>query len=113
MRACSSTGSPARGAIPGFNNGVIIARINTDIALADFEAGVRNLVSDVERAYWELYLAYRELDAVMAGPRQRVADVAEDLRPVPARGQGAARPTKEAQAREQYFLFRGRRSNSG
>ena len=29
-------------------NGVMLARINTDIALADFEAAVRNLVSDVE-----------------------------------------------------------------
>ena len=55
------------GAIPGFNNGVMIARINTDIALADFEAGVRNLVRDVETTYWELYFSYRSLDAVIAG----------------------------------------------
>ncbi len=48
-------------------NGVVLARIRTDRALADFEASVRNLVSDVEVAYWELYFAYRSLDAVNAG----------------------------------------------
>ena len=57
----------ARGATPGLYNGVMLARINTDIALADFEASVRNLVSDVEIAYWELYFEYRSLDAVIAG----------------------------------------------
>ena len=41
----------------------MLARINTDIALADFEASVRNLVADVETAYWDLYLQYRSLDA--------------------------------------------------
>ena len=56
------------GAVPGVNNGVLFARINTDIALADFEAAVRNLVNDVETSYWELYYAYRNLDAVMVGP---------------------------------------------
>lgn len=35
----------------GGANGVLLARINTDISLADFEAGVTNLVSDVEQAY--------------------------------------------------------------
>ena len=28
---------------------------------------MRNLVSDVETAYWELYFEYRALDAVIAG----------------------------------------------
>ena len=47
----------------GGYNGVVIARIRTDIALADFEVAVRNLVRDVEDAYWQLYFAYRSLDA--------------------------------------------------
>ena len=55
------------GAIPGFNQGVLIARVNTDIALTTFEAGVRNLVSDVETAYWELYFDYRNLDTAVQG----------------------------------------------
>jgi hypothetical protein len=48
-------------------DGVVIARIRTDIRLADFEAGVRNFVSDVENAYWELYFAYRNLEATKSG----------------------------------------------
>ena len=48
---------------PGVYNGVLIARTNTEISLTDFQAAVRNLVSDVENAYWDLYYAYRELEA--------------------------------------------------
>jgi outer membrane protein TolC len=48
---------------PGFFNGVTIARTNVDIALADFETTVRNFTGDVETAYWELYFAYRNLEA--------------------------------------------------
>ena len=93
------------GAIPGFNNGVMLARIDTDIALADFEAGVRNLVSDVEIAYWEVYYAYRELDTVIAGRDSALQTWRKiyALYVVSARGGEAE---KEAQAREQYFMFR-------
>ncbi len=38
---------------------VMLASMNEDIAIATFEAQVRNLVRDVEVAYWDLYLAYR------------------------------------------------------
>lgn len=55
------------GSIPGFNSGIMIARIRTDIQLADFEAGVRNLVNDVETAYWNLNFAYRRLDTAIDG----------------------------------------------
>ena len=50
---------------PGFFlfNGVLLARLNTDVSLADFQTATRNLVSDVENAYWELYFAYRDLHA--------------------------------------------------
>ena len=44
-----------------------IARIRTDQTLADFEGGVRNLVRDVEDAYWELYFTYRDLEARKMG----------------------------------------------
>jgi outer membrane protein TolC len=46
----------------GQYNGVLIARINNDISLADFEAAVITLVSDVEQTYWQLYGAYRDLE---------------------------------------------------
>jgi len=93
------------GAIPGFNNGVVIARINTDIALADFEKSVRDLVADVETAYWELYFAYRNLDAVIAGRDSALSTwqrVYTLYRLQAVGGEG----DKEAEARAQYFLFR-------
>jgi outer membrane protein TolC len=93
------------GAIPGYYNGVMIARIRTDIALADFEANVRNLVRDVERNYWELYYAYRRLDAVLAG-RDSALQTWRQVHAkfvIGSRGGGAQ---DEAQARQQYFLFR-------
>ncbi len=93
------------GAIPGYNNGVMIARINTDIALADFESGVRDLVNDVEIAYWELYFAYRNLDTVIAG-RDSALETWRRIYALYAVSARGGEAEKEAQAREQYFLFR-------
>lgn len=53
---------PGFGAIAGVSQGVVIARINQDITLSDFELGVRNGMRDIETAYWNLYLAYRNYD---------------------------------------------------
>ena len=39
---------------PGIYDGVLIARLNADVALNDFEIAVRDLVSNVENAYWDL-----------------------------------------------------------
>ncbi len=89
---------------PGSYNGVLIARINTDISLADFEAGVLRLINDVEGAYWELYFAYRALDAQLSGREsslktwQRI----NELQKVGSRGGEA---DAEAQARSTYYLF--------
>ena len=46
----------------GVYNGVVMARVRTDMSLTDFEIGVRDLLSNVENAYWDLYFAYRDLD---------------------------------------------------
>jgi outer membrane protein TolC len=93
------------GATPGNYNGVMIARINTDLSLANFESGVRNFVSDVEVAYWELYFEYRNLDAVIAGRDSALATWRKtySLFSTGAKGGEAA---KEAQARQQYLLFK-------
>jgi hypothetical protein len=50
------------GGITGVSQGVLIARINNDITIADLENNVRNLVLDVENLYWDLYLAYVNYD---------------------------------------------------
>jgi outer membrane protein TolC len=89
---------------PGVYDGVLIARLNTDVALNDFEIAVRDLVSNVENAYWDLYFGYRVLDA-----RVKARDASLDtwrkiyaLFEVNRRGGEAE---KEAQAREQFYRF--------
>ena len=93
------------GASPGINRGVLIARINTDIQLTEFEAGVRNLVNDVEAQYWELYFAYRSLDALVAG-RNGALQTWRKIYALYKVGAKGGEASQEAQAREQYFLFR-------
>jgi outer membrane protein TolC len=51
------------GSTPGVYNGVLIAKANADINSADFALSLRDYISNVENSYWDLYLAYRELDA--------------------------------------------------
>ncbi len=86
-------------------DGVVIARINEDISLTDFEAGVRNLVSDTENSYWELYFAYRALDAAKVGRDSSLATWTKihALEIAAAKGGEA---DKEAESRNQYFTFR-------
>ena len=43
----------------------MIARINNDMTLTQFEQSAINLVKDVEDLYWDLYLAYRKWDAAV------------------------------------------------
>lgn len=96
-------------ALPGMYNGVLIARIRSDISLADFEASVRDLVRDVERSYWELYFAYRDLNAKMAA-RDAARETWENRRlRVDAE---VGRPDEEAQARQQYYNFEGQVQNA-
>ena len=87
------------GAKPGQYNGVVLARINTDIALADFEIGVRNLVNDVETTYWELYFAYRNFDAVIAGRESALSTWRQGCQPRPHRRQGRRGRARGAGAR--------------
>lgn len=83
---------------PGVNNGVLIARTNTDISLAKFETQLRNLVSDVENAYWDLYYAYRDLES-----RIEARNGAYKIWEITiANNRDAA---VQNQAREQYYRF--------
>ena len=95
---------------PNFR-GVLLARINADISLADFEAGVRNLVSDTEQSYWELYFAYRNLEARKAG-RDSSLEAWRKVHALYVEQSRGGEADKEAQAREQYFFFRGEVENA-
>jgi outer membrane protein TolC len=99
------------GATPGVYRGVLIARVNTDISLAEFEIGVRNLVNDVENLYWELYYAYRDLDAKVAA-RNRALEVWRRIDNLRASGRRGGELEQEAQAREQYFRLESEVQNA-
>ncbi len=86
----------------GSYGGVFIARINTDISLADFESGVIQLINDVETAYWELYFAYRNLDALISGRESALRawqQASERLK------SGLDARDSEAQARAFFYQF--------
>jgi outer membrane protein TolC len=96
---------------PGAINGVLIARINSDISMADFELGVRNFASDVENTYWDLYFAYRDLDAKISA-RNAALETWRRIRALYERGRRGGEAEKEAQAREQYYRFEEDAQNS-
>lgn len=111
--------------IPGLPAGVMLARVNTETSLTDFEAGVRNFVSDVENAYWDLYFAYRDLDARILA-RDAALETWRRVNALHVAGRRGGEAQQEAQAREQYFRFQeevqnaltgritdGTRSNNG
>jgi outer membrane protein TolC len=87
---------------PGAINGVLIARTRTDISLADFEVAVRDMVANVENAYWDLYYAYRDLDAKIRARDQALSN----WRKTQERSEkGLTEASNADQAREQYFRF--------
>ena len=82
---------------------VMLARINTDVSLAQFESSVRNLVMDIENTYWDLYTAYRNLEAskIARDSAQATWKIAFE------KFKGKVETAQaEAQAQEQYFFFR-------
>ena len=46
---------------------VVISRINTDQEIANFEATLQNMVTNLEIRYWDLNLAYRSFEAAKQG----------------------------------------------
>lgn len=92
------------GAVPGLSNGVLIARIRTDISLADFEIALRDFTSNVENAYWDLYYSYRDLDAKVRA-RDSALDTWRRIQALNETGRRGGEAEKEAQAREQYYRF--------
>jgi outer membrane protein TolC len=88
--------------IVGQYNGVLIARVNEEVALADFEAAVIRLVNDVEQAYWELSANYRVLEASLRGREAALQTFQyQEVR----LKVGAGRSDEEAQAQSQFYQF--------
>ncbi len=83
---------------------VIFARINTDQELANLEGQLQNMVINVEIRYWDLYAAYRGFQAAKDGRDAAFSTwqvINERLK------LGDSSVPEEAQAREQFFFFRG------
>jgi hypothetical protein len=97
--------------IAGLPSGVLLARLNTDASLADFEVGVRNFISDVENAYWDLYYAYRDLDAKIAA-RDAALETWRRVKALSDTGRRGGEATQEAQAREQHYRLQEEVQNS-
>lgn len=89
---------------PGELHGVLIARVNTSISAADFQIALRNYLSNVENAYWDLVFAYRDLEVKKAA-RDRSLETWRRLKQLNEAGVAGAEEDKVAQAEEQYFRF--------
>ncbi|MEZ6151488.1 MAG: TolC family protein [Pirellulaceae bacterium] len=86
------------GATPGQLNGVLLARVRSDVTLIEFERGVRDLLAEVENTYWDLYYSYRDLEA-----RIDVRDIAQET--LNLQDENATSRGKIAQAEEQVYRF--------
>lgn len=84
---------------------LVLASINEDISVADFEAQVRNLVYDVEQLYWDLYFAYRNVEAEKVG-RDSALSIYQTNRDLLSGGNASLVEISQAEAR--YAEFRSR-----
>ena len=88
-------------------NGVLIARVNNDISIAQLERNLINFVNDVINEYWQLYFAYENYAAIL---KARTGAV-ETWKITKSRFDNdlpGGEADREAQAREQMFNFEGR-----
>ncbi len=91
------------GSTPGVYNGILIAKANSDINQHDLTIALTDFVSNVENAYWDLYLAYRELDARKKAMEQALViwnEIAAE-----AKG-GGIKAAEESLARQQYYQLK-------
>ncbi|QEG22394.1 TolC family protein [Mariniblastus fucicola] len=82
---------------------IVISRIGTDQEIANLEAQLQNFVTNVEIRYWELYSAYRSLEAAKTGrdaalQTYRIVKDQFDER-------SSVNRQQVAQASEQYWFF--------
>lgn len=92
--------NPNFGSITGVSQGVVIARINQDISIADFEVSVRNALRDIEDAYWDLYLAYRTYDTAVLAHQSAFQTWRESQDRLEV---GVLKPADELQARDRLY----------
>jgi outer membrane protein TolC len=94
---------PGFGAIAGVSQGIVIARINQDITLAQFEQSVRNGLRNVEDAYWDLYFTYRSYDTAVTTHESAFQTWREARTKLDV---GTLKPADELQARDRFYETR-------
>lgn len=93
-------------------NGVLIARIGTDIALENVEIAIRDLVREVEEVYWELYYDYRNVQVQTQAVRDAAESWDELVSKSLAGGVEGAESFYVHRARGQVHAFRGQERNA-
>ena len=88
-------------------NGVLVARVNSKIGQIDFEIGLRDFVSNVVNSYWDLYFAYRDLDA-----KVKARDASLEVWQSYAARQEASGEDRTLLAQEQYLRLDEQVQNS-
>ncbi len=83
---------------------VVLASLNEDTSITDFEIAVRNLVRDVENAYWDLYVAYRNVSSAVIARNSAIV-TAQVAKFQLEHGTGTQQDLSQAVG--QYYLFRG------
>lgn len=109
-RIAGPIGRNLRG-VSGVGQGLLIARINNDISIADFQANIRNMLKDVEDTYWDLYLTYRAYDAEIVA-RNSALHTWRRVRAKAKVGLGGGSAAELAQAEDNYFESRARANNA-
>jgi outer membrane protein TolC len=92
--------------VSGVSQGVVIARINEDIALGSFELSALGLLRDTETAYWNLYLQYRLYHTAVVAHNSALRSWREAYAKLIAGGVTGFTPVDEATARDQLYNTR-------
>ncbi|QDV61508.1 Outer membrane efflux protein [Crateriforma conspicua] len=94
-------------ASPGFNfsNGILIARMNTQISDIDFRIALRDFVQELYATYWTLRREYQSLESLLEAKQMAYETWQSTLARREADLQGGE-ADKEAQARSRYYQLR-------
>lgn len=91
--------------------GILIARLNNEISVADFDARMQLLLKNVEDHYWELALAYRVYESQRVA-RDSAFEVWKKVQGRVQAGLGGTGVADEAQALENYHERKNAASNA-
>lgn len=92
-------------------NGIAVARIRSNISQVDFELGIRDFVSDVVNAYWDLYYAYRILDTTVEA-RDRALAAWRAAKQQQAAGRAGTESEKEYMLLTEYYRLESEVQNA-